>query len=317
MNDPAVKGLEAMFQVRERGGPSYLPLCHFRVDSCVPPPARRFSGSGSESDSQEPVPTVFVDHSVKCVNPGVARSSFVSGAETDLLEFVPSALVGETAKSCNPGVARSSFVLVRRLICWSLFPLPLSVRPRSLAILGLLVLPSFLVVFLVLPALVDGLAILPHWLKEASQRVRLQVRVTGILDCFRQLSLSLTLIHPRVLHVLGLRLLLSQLLVHLHLVLLLPCTRVTLFHPCTLHLIQGELVVSCQCRGPLATVWVLVARVQPGGTVPKVRFSELAEDLRPVSEVEAGGKFFGGPAVYGGRLQVLFPEGNQAQVPGR
>ena len=37
-----------------------------------------------------------------------------------------------------------------------------------------------------------------------------------------------------------------------------------------------------------------------------------AEDLRPVSEVEEGR-----PAVYGGRLQVHFPGGNQAQVPGR
>ena len=37
-----------------------------------------------------------------------------------------------------------------------------------------------------------------------------------------------------------------------------------------------------------------------------------AEDLLPVSEVEAGVNFR--PAVYGGRLQVHFPVGNQAQV---
>ena len=101
------------------------------------------------------------------------------------------------------------------------------------------------------------LAILAHWLKEASQRMRLQVRVTAILDCVRQLSLSLALFHQRVLLVLGLRLLLllllmllSHLLVLLHLVLLLLCTCTTLFHPCTMHIIQGEPVVSCQCRGP-------------------------------------------------------------------
>ena len=78
LNDPAVKGLEAMLRVRERGGPSYPPLCHLRVDSCVPPPARRFSGSGSETDLQEPVPTVFFDKSAKSVNPGGARASLAS-----------------------------------------------------------------------------------------------------------------------------------------------------------------------------------------------------------------------------------------------
>ena len=41
-----------------------------------------------------------------------------------------------------------------------------------------------------------------------------------------------------------------------------------------------------------------------------------AEDLRPVSEVEAG-VVFGRPAVHGGRLQVHFPGSNQAQVTGR
>ena len=41
-----------------------------------------------------------------------------------------------------------------------------------------------------------------------------------------------------------------------------------------------------------------------------------AEDLRPVSEVESGVNF-GRPAGYGGRLQVHFPGGNQALVPGQ
>ena len=31
--------------------------------------------------------------------------------------------------------------------------------------------------------------------------------------------------------------------------------------PCTMHVTQGELVVCCQCRGPQATVWVVVDRV--------------------------------------------------------
>ena len=43
------------------------------------PLARRFSGSGSETDLQEPVPTVFFDKSAKSRNPGVARGSLVSG----------------------------------------------------------------------------------------------------------------------------------------------------------------------------------------------------------------------------------------------
>ena len=42
--------------------------------------------------------------------------------------------------------------------------------------------------------------------------------------------------------------------------------------------------------------------------------SSPAEDLLPVSDVEAGVNFR--PAVYGGRLLVTYPEGNQAQVPG-
>ena len=70
LNDPAAKGLEAVLRVRERGGPSYPPLCHLRG---------RVSASGSESDLQEPIPTVFVDQSVMSVNPGVARASLVSG----------------------------------------------------------------------------------------------------------------------------------------------------------------------------------------------------------------------------------------------
>ena len=41
-----------------------------------------------------------------------------------------------------------------------------------------------------------------------------------------------------------------------------------------------------------------------------------AEDLLPVSEVEAAVIFVGRPAVYGGRLQVHFQVGNQALVPG-
>ena len=41
-----------------------------------------------------------------------------------------------------------------------------------------------------------------------------------------------------------------------------------------------------------------------------------AEDLRPVSEVEAGVNFRPAGSVRG-RLQVHFPGGNQAQVPGR
>ena len=79
--------------------------------------------------------------------------------------------------------------LVRRLICRSLFPLFSSTSRRSLSSLVVLVLPSLLLVFLVL------LAILAQWLKEASQRMRLQVRVTGILDLLMMLSrVSLPLI---------------------------------------------------------------------------------------------------------------------------
>ena len=55
-------------------------------------------------------------------------------------------------------------------------------------------------------------------------------------------------------------------------------------------------------QGPTGT-----RRVEGGVSGP-------AEDLRPVSEVEAGVN--SRLAVYRGRLQVPFPGGNQAQVPG-
>ena len=98
MNDPVVKALELLLRVRERGGPAYPPLCHRRVVSCVPPPLRRHSGAGSETEAEE------------SRNPGVALCSRVSGAETDVPGFVPFALVSETAESRKSGVAHSSRV---------------------------------------------------------------------------------------------------------------------------------------------------------------------------------------------------------------
>ena len=85
--------------------------------------------------------------------------------------------------------------------------------------------------------------------------------------------------------------LLSQLLVHLHLVLLLPCTRATLFHPRA----SGSLPVqrsTCYslgvgCQGPTRR------KGTKGGVLG------LAEDLRPVSEVEAGVNFRPGGCVRG------------------
>ena len=58
-----------------------------------------------------------------------------------------------------------------------------------------------------------------------------------------------------------------------------------------MHGIQLSLVASCLCRSPPVTTWIKVGRVQRGGGVPKVGFSGPAEDLRPVSEVEAGVNF--------------------------
>ena len=50
---------------------------------------------------------------------------------------------------------------------------------------------------------------------------------------------------------------------------------------------SGELVVSSQCRGPQATVWVLVARVPPGRRVPMVGFHT---GRRLVSCLRGGGR---------------------------
>ena len=78
---------------------------------------------------------------------------------------------------------------------------------------------------------------------------------------------------------------------------------------------SGVLVVCCLSANPPVITWMCVVRVPVGGRGSKRGFSGPAEDLRPVSEVECRGKIFGWPAVYGGRLQVHFPGGNQAQVP--
>ena len=129
--------------------------------------------------------------------------------------------------------------------------------------------------------------------------LRLQVSVQESLDCVRSLSLFLhcpsQLMHPWVLACLHVRalLVLHLLLLLLHLVLahllLLPLLHMRLSH-------SNSWSDTGRFHGPTGT------RSVKGGV------SGPAEDLRPVSEVEAEVKFSGRPAVYGGRLQVRFPE---------
>ena len=70
--------------------------------------------------------------------------------------------------------------------------------------------------------------------------------------------------------------------------------------PCTVHIIRGR---TRRVQGPTGR------RCTKGGV------SGPAEDLRLVSEVEAGVNFRPAGGVRG-RLQVHFPGGNQAQEPG-
>ena len=65
--------------------------------------------------------------------------------------------------------------------------------------------------------------------------------------------------------------------------------------------------------------WSDTVRVQgpTGKRCTKGVVSGPAEDLRPCLRGGGRGKFSAGLAVYGGRLQVHFPGGNEAQVPGR
>ena len=53
---------------------------------------------------------------------------------------------------------------------------------------------------------------------------------------------------------------------------------------------QGVLVVCCLRANPPVTTWRWVVRVPGGGAAPKRSVSGPAEDLRPVSEVDAGVK---------------------------
>ena len=94
--------------------------------------------------------------------------------------------------------------------------------------------------------------------------------------------------------------------VHLHRVLLLPCARVPLFHPCTVHGIQLFLVVMTR---------MFVARVPRAGGG-----SMVGVPVRPkicvLSQRWRQGKFFGRPASHEGRLWCNPLDGNQDQVPG-
>ena len=58
-----------------------------------------------------------------------------------------------------------------------------------------------------------------------------------------------------------------------------------------MHVIQLFLVASCLCRSPPATTGVRVGRVPRAQRGSKGGVSSPAEDLRPVSEVEAGVNF--------------------------
>ena len=78
---------------------------------------------------------------------------------------------------------------------------------------------------------------------------------------------------------------------------------------------SGELVVSCQCRGPPTAVWVVVDRVPRAGGVPKVG-SPVRPKIYVLSQRWSRGKFSAGRLGTGGRLQVHFPVANQALVPG-
>ena len=62
--------------------------------------------------------------------------------------------------------------------------------------------------------------------------------------------------------------------------------------PCVL-VIQVVLVASCLCRGPPVTAWIIRGRTRLGYRVPRAQGGSKvpAEDLRPVSEVEAGVNF--------------------------
>ena len=72
----------------------------------------------------------------------------------------------------------------------------------------------------------------------------------------------------------------------------------------------GLLPVQRSTSYCLGNLWSDTGRVQgaTGRRSTKGGVSRRAEDLRPVSEVEAGLKISGRPAVYGRRLEVHFPE---------
>ena len=82
-----------------------------------------------------------------------------------------------------------------------------------------------------------------------------------------------------------------------HLLLCLLLLHMRASHPCMMHTIQVVLVASCLCRGPPATAWGNswsdTGRVTgpTGRRCTKGGVSGPAEDLRPVSEVEAGVNF--------------------------
>ena len=98
--------------------------------------------------------------------------------------------------------------------------------------------------------------------------------------------------------------------------LMLVCACMMMAHLCMVLAIQVVLVASCLCRGPPVTTRTIRRRTRVGlrvpreGGVPKVGF-------RSVSRRWWQGYILGWPAVYGGRLQVHFPGGNQALVQDR
>ena len=287
--------LRSKLRVRARGGPAYPPLCHRRVVSCVLPTSRRLSGSGSETDLPEPSP---IDVSIQGVRSELQAPHVFSGGtetahaiavldegNTGLPEVLDSAfskkrysesatatglrVVSGRAQTAHANAGKSKGIIgllesdfsknragnstVVKSVAGHASPSSLhaTAGERS-GVIGLLE-----VIESDFPSLSNSVNSCLVLSTSACARVCRAARAVASACVCLVASSSAE----------------SAAVAHAH--------ATTLYDACN----SGELVVFCQCRGPPATVWVERPTRRKGS---KGGVSGLAEDLRLVSEVEAG-----------------------------